>query len=210
MTTTALPAQTAAPTRRRFTVEEYCAMADAGILAEDERVELLDGDILVMPPIGEPHEFGTDLFNRELTHRLYDRALVRVQNSIRLNDYGLPEPDIAIVRFRDDYHRNRPTPADVLLVIEVADSSLRRDRELKLPHYAAAGIPEVWIANVPARQVEAFHDPVDGVYQSSRTVPADGQISPIAFPDVVLTVGAFLLGDPGSEGDETGAPGTDS
>ncbi len=210
MTTTALPAQTAAPTRRRFTVEEYCAMIDAGILAEDERLELLDGEIYVMPPTGEPHEFGTDLFNRELTHRLYDRALVRVQNSIRLSDYGLPEPDIAVVRFRGDYHRNRPTPADVLLVIEVADSSLRRDRELKLPHYAAAGIPEVWIANVPARQVEAFHDPVDGVYQSRRIVPADGQISPRAFPDVVLTVGEFLLGDPGSQGDETGAPGTDS
>ncbi len=193
MTTTALPTENTAPTRRRFTVEEYCAMAEAGILAEDERVELLDGEIFIMPPIGEPHEFGTDLFNRELSHRLYDRALVRVQNSIRLNDYGLPEPDIAVVRFRNDYHRNRPTPADVLLVIEVADSSLRRDREMKLPHYAAAGIPEVWIANVPARQVEAFHDPVDGVYQSSRIVPADGQISPIAFPDVVLTVGDFLL-----------------
>ncbi len=211
MTTTAPLTQTAAPTRRRFTVDEYCAMAEAGILAEDERLELLDGEILVMPPIGEPHEFGTDLFNRELTHRLYDRALVRVQNSIRLNDYGLPEPDIAVVRFRNDYHRNRPTPADVLLVIEVADSSLRRDRELKLPHYATAGIPEVWIANVlPYRNVETFSDPVDGAYQSRRIAPADGQISPRAFPDVVLTVGEFLLGDPGSEGDETGAPGTDS
>ncbi len=210
MTTTARPAQTAAPTRRRFTVEEYCAMAEAGILAEDERVELLDGEIFVMPPIGPPHEDGTTRLSRDLVLRLGDRAWVRVQNSVRLNDYGLPEPDIAVVRFRNDYHRNRPTPADVLLVIEVADSSLRRDREMKLPHYAAAGIPEVWIANVPARQVEAFHDPVDGVYQSSRIVPADGQISPRAFPDVVLTVGDFLLGDPGSEGDETGALGTDS
>ena len=210
MTTTASPPQTAAATRRRFTVEEYCAMADAGILAVDERVELLDGEIFVMPPIGPPHEDGTTRLSRDLILRLGDRAWVRVQNSVRLNDYGLPEPDIAVVRFRDDYHRNRPTPADVLLVIEVADSSLRRDRELKLPHYAAAGIPEVWIANVPARQVEAFHDPVDGVYQSSRIVRADGQISPRAFPDVVLTVGEFLLGDPGSEGDETGAPGTDS
>ena len=210
MTTTALPVQTFTPTRRRFTVEEYCAMAEAGILAEDERVELLDGEIFVMPPIGPPHEDGTTRLSRALILRLGDRAWVRVQNSVRLNDYGLPEPDIAVVRFRDDYHRNRPTPADVLLVIEVADSSLRRDRELKLPHYAAAGIPEVWIANVPARQVEAFHDPVNGVYQSRRIVPADGQISPIAFPDVVLTVGEFLLGDPGSEVDETGAPGTDS
>ena len=194
MTTTALPAQTFTPTRRRFTVEEYCAMAEAGILAEEERIELLDGEIIVMPPIGPPHESGTDQLNRQLTYLLYDRALVRVQNSLRLNDYGLPEPDIAVVRFRDDYHRNRPTPADVLLVIEIADTSLRYDRELKLPRYAAAGIPEVWIANVSARQVEAFHDPVDGVYQSSRTVPADGRISPRAFPDVVLTVGDFLLG----------------
>ena len=208
MTTTALPAETSTPTRRRFTVEEYCAMADAGILAEDERVELLDGEIFVMPPIGPPHEDGTTRLSRDLILRLGDRAWVRVQNSVRLNDYGLPEPDIAVVRFRDDYHRNRPTPADVLLVIEVADSSLRRDRELKLPHYAAAGIPEVWIANVPARQVEAFHDPVDGVYQSSRIVPADGQISPRAFPDVVLTVGEFLLGDPSGEGGDSANPGT--
>ena len=210
MTTTALPAQTFTPTRRRFTVEEYCAMAEAGILSERERVELLDGEIYVMPPIGAPHEDGTTRLSRDLILQLVDRAWVRVQNSVRLNDYGLPEPDIAIVRLRDDYHKNRPTPEDVLLVIEIADSSLRSDRDVKLPLYAAAGIPEVWIANVPARQVEAFHDPVDGVYQSSRIVPADGQISPRAFPDVVLTVGEFLLGDPGSEGDETDAPGTDS
>ena len=210
MTTTALPAQTFTPTRRRFTVEEYCAMAEAGILAEDERVELLDGEIFVMPPIGPPHEDGTTRLSRDLILRLGDRSWVRVQNSVRLNDYALPEPDIAVVRSRDDYHRNRPTPADVLLVIEIADSSLRRDRELKLPHYAAAGIPEVWIANVSARQVEAFHDPVDGVYQSRRIVSADGRISPRAFPDVVLTVGEFLLGDSGSEGDETGGTGTDS
>ena len=193
MTTAAQLTQSAASTRRRFTVDEYCAMAEAGILAADERVELLDGEIFVMPPIGPPHEDGTTRLSRDLILQLGDRAWVRVQNSVRLNDYGLPEPDIAVVRFRDDYHRNRPTPADVLLVIEVADSSLRRDRELKLPHYAAAGIPEVWIANVPARQVEAFHDPVDGVYQSRRIVPADGQISPRAFPDVALTVGDFLL-----------------
>ena len=193
MTTTAVPAQTTAPTRRRFTVEEYCAMADAGILGEEERVELLDGEILIMPLIGPPHEDGTTRLSSDLVHRLHGRAWVRVQNSIRLDDHGLPEPDIAIVRLRDDYHRERPTPADVLLVIEVADSSLRRDRELKLPHYAAAGIPEVWIANVSARQVEALHDPVDGVYQSSRIVPADGRISPRAFPDVALTVGEFLL-----------------
>ena len=193
MTTTALPTQSTAPTRRRFTVEEYCAMVDAGILAEEERIELLNGEILVMPPIGPPHESGTDQLNDQLLYPLHGRALVRVQGSIMLDDSSLPQPDITVLRRRDNYQRERATAADVLLVIEVADSSLRRDRELKLPHYAAAGIPEVWIANVSARHVEAFSDPVDGVYQSRRIVPADGQISPIAFPDVVLTVGDFLL-----------------
>ena len=193
MTTTAVPAQTAAPTRRRFTVEEYCAMAKAGILGEEERVELLDGEIILMPPINLPHESGTDQLNDQLLYPLHGRALVRVQGSILLDDDSLPQPDIAVLRLRDDYQRRRAAAADVLLLVEVAETSLERDRELKLPRYAAAGIPEVWIANVPARHVEAFHDPVDGVYQSRRIVPADGQISPRAFPDVVLTVGDFLL-----------------
>ena len=180
-----------APSRRRFTVAEYCALAEAGILAEWERVELLDGEIIVMPPIGEPHEYGTNWMNRVLTHRLYDRAWVRVQSSVRLSDDSLPEPDIAVVRLDAPYRR--PTPEDVYLIIEVADSSLEFDRGVKLLRYAAAGIPEVWIVNLRARQVEAWADPVDGVYQRRRVVPADGLISPRAFPEVSLTVADFLL-----------------
>ena len=181
------------PKRRLFTVEEYCTMADAGILSEDERVELLDGEIVVMPPIGEPHEDSTDRLNGDLSYVLRGRARVRVQNSVRLDDYGLPEPDIAVVRLRDDYHRDRPTAADVLLLVEVADTSLEFDREVKLARYAAAGIPEVWIANLRARQVEAHSDPVDGSYRSRRVVTANGRISPLAFPDVSLAVADFLL-----------------
>ncbi|MCY4415225.1 MAG: Uma2 family endonuclease [Chloroflexi bacterium] len=181
------------PTRRLFTVEEYCTMADAGILSEDERVELLDGEIVVMPPIGEPHEDSTDRLNGDLSYVLRGRARVRVQNSVRLDDYGLPEPDIAVVRLRDDYHRDRPTAADVLLLVEVADTSLEFDREVKLARYAAAGIPEVWIANLRARQVEAHSDPVDGSYRSRRVVTANGKIGPLAFPDVSLAVADFLL-----------------
>lgn len=193
MTTTALPTQTVAPTRRRFTVEEYCAMAEIGILAEGERIELLDGEILVMPPIGTPHEDGTTRLSSDLIYRLYGRAWVRVQNSVRLDDYGLPEPDIAVVRLRDDYHRERATPADVLLLIEVSDTSLEFDREVKLARYAAADIPEVWIVNLRAREVEVYDDPRDGAYQGRRVVGADGSISPRAFPDVVLNVADFLL-----------------
>ena len=183
----------AAPTRRRFTVAEYCALAEAGILAEGERIELLDGEIITMPPIGEPHEHGTDWLNRLLNYQLYDRALVRVQSSVRLNDDSLPQPDIAVVRLRPEHYWERPTPADVFLLIEVADSSLEYDRAVKLPRYAAAGIPEVWIVNLRARQVEAFANPANGVYQSRRVVPANGRISPQAFPDVSLAVADFLL-----------------
>ena len=192
MTTATLPPQTVAPVRRRFTVSEYCALAEAGILAEDERIELLDGEIIVMAPIGPPHEGGTDQLNSELAHRLYGRAIVRVQGSVQLNDDSLPQPDIAILRLRDDYHRERPMPADVLLLIEVADSSLEYDRRAKLPRYAAAGIPEVWIANLRTRQVEAYDDPAGGVYQGRRVVSAAGRLSPRAFPDVVLAVADFL------------------
>ena len=170
------PLQAVAPTRRRFTVAEYCALAEAGILTESERIELLDGEIITMPPIGPPHENGTDLLNRLLTYRLYDRARVRVQGSVRINDNSLPQPDIAVLRLRDDYHRQRPTPADVFLLIEVADSSLEYDRAVKLPRHAAAGIPEVWIVNLRARQVEAFANPANGVYQSRRVIPADAPI----------------------------------
>ncbi len=193
MTTAALPLQTVAATRRRFTVEEFLAMDQAGVFHPEERLELLDGEIIVMPPIGPPHADGTDQFDDFLKFSLRGRARVRVQGPVQLDDLNLPVPDIAVLGLRDDYHRAHPTPTDVFLLIEVSDSSIRSDREAKLSRYAAAGIPEVWIANVTARRVEAFQDPVDGVYQSSRIVPADGRISPRAFPDVVLTVGDFLL-----------------
>ena len=202
MTTTALaPAPTPAtapaqrepePKRRLFTVDELFAMVEAGIVAEDERIELLDGEILVMPPIGDLHADGTDRLDESFKEQLRRRARVRVQGPVRIDDNSLLQPDIAVLRLRDDYHRRTPTPADVFLLIEVADSSLQIDREVKLARYAAAGIPEVWIANVGARHVEGYSDPVDGVYRSRRVVTAEGSISPLAFPDVALAVGDFL------------------
>ena len=202
-TTTLTPAPTTSPPpaqqetnpkRRLFTVEEILAMDRAGIFHPEERFELLDGEIVVMPPIGEPHADGTTRLGSDLIYQLHDLALVRIQCPVRINDNSLLEPDIAVLRPRDDYHLTHPSPADVFLLIEVSDRTLMSDREVKLPRYAAAGIPEVWIANVPARQVEAYSDPVDGVYQSRRVIAADGSVSPLAFPDAVLTVGDFLLG----------------
>ena len=193
MTTTAVPAQTTAPTRRRFTVEEFLAMDHAGIFHPEERLELLDGDVCVRAPIGIAQGDGTDRLGSDLVLRLYERARVRVRGPVQLDDLNLPIPEIAVLRLRDGYRRAHPTSSDIFLIVEVSDSSTRYVREDRLPRYAAAGIPEVWIANVTARQVEAFHDPIDDGYQSSRIVPADDRISPRAFPDVVLTVGDFLL-----------------
>ena len=140
--------QKTAPHRRLFTVDELFAMVEAGIVAEDERIELLDGEILEMPPIGDPHADGTDRLDESFKEQLRRRARVRVQGPVRINDNSLLQPDIAVLRLRDDYHRRTPTPADVLLLIEMADSSLQMAREVKLAQYADAGIPEVWIANV--------------------------------------------------------------
>ena len=199
MTTTVLAPASApfleecARSRRLFTVDEVLAMDEAGIFHPEERIELLDGELIVMPPIGDPHADGTDRLDESLKHDLHGRARVRVQGPVRISDDSLLQPDIAILRLRDDYHRMGATADDVLLIIEVADTSVRLDREVKLARYAAAGIPEVWIANLRARQVEGFSDPVDGTYRSRRVVTAEGRIRPLAFPDVSLAVGDFLL-----------------
>ena len=182
MTTTTAPAQVAAPTRRRFTVEEYYAMAEAGILAANERVELLNGEVFAMAPVGAAHGDITDLFDRFFQQSLPDRARVRVQGPVRIDDTTLLYPDLSALRLRPDYRRHLPEPGDMLLLIEVSDSSLRRDREAKLSLYAAAGIPEVWIANVPACHVEAFHDPVDGVTRAIASSPPTAKSAPSPSP----------------------------
>ena len=178
--------------RRRFTVDEYLAMEVAGILHEDDRVELIDGEIIIMPPIGDPHEASTDWLTRLFVPALIGRAIVRVQGSIRLTDVSAPQPDIALVRERPLSAFGPYYPQDVYLVIEVADSSLAFDQGPKLARYAAAGIPEVWVANLRAREVTAYAEPSGSEYASVRTYRVGESISPRAFPDVVLAVADFM------------------
>ncbi len=178
--------------RRRFTVDEYLAMAVAGILHDDDRVELINGEVIIMPPIGDPHETGTDWLTRLLVPPLINRAMVRVQGTIRLNDRSAPQPDIAVLRERPLSEVRPYFPQDVYLVIEVADSSLAFDQGAKLARYAAAGIPEVWVANLRAREVTAYSDPDGSEYASVHTYGAGDSISPRAFPDVVLAVADFM------------------
>ncbi len=190
-TQTAAPASETAQIRqrRRFTVAEYHAMADAGILTEQDRVELLDGEIIVMPPIGNRHQSGTDRINAAMGADLRGRAIVRIQGPVRLDDGSEPQPDATLLRWRDDfYETGHPGPADVLLLIEVSDSTLELDRNEKLRLYANAGIPEVWIGNLRDRRIEAYTEPNDGAYAKVRNFEIGDSISPQHFPDISLPV----------------------
>ncbi|MEZ4730346.1 MAG: Uma2 family endonuclease [Caldilineaceae bacterium] len=162
--------------RRRFTVDDYHKMIDAGILCEDDRVELLDGEIHDMSPIDSIHAANVNRLNRLLTRYLDDQAIVSVQNPLLLNDYSEPQPDLLLLRWRDDfYEEHHPTPADTLLVIEVANTSVTSDRTAKLPRYAAAGVPEVWIVNIKQRVIEQYTQP-DGDEYGNRKIVRRGVI----------------------------------
>ena len=184
------PAEAAlTPQRRRFTVAEYYALADAGILAHTERVQLIDGEIIVMPPIGNRHASGVDRLGEAWISRLQGAAHVRIQGPVRLDENSEPEPDVLLLLRRDDFYETaHPGPADVLLLIEVADSTLDFDRNTKLRLYANAGIPEVWIVNLRDRRVEAYAEPDDGAYAAVRHFEVGDTISPQAFPDIALPV----------------------
>ena len=177
---------------RLYNVDEYLDMEKAGILHEDDRIELMDGMIITMAPYGNHHLFSTDWLTMLLASALFGRAVVRVQGSIRLHNFSEPEPDVAVLRMRS-FDDIRPYyPDDVYFVIEVADSSLRYDSGPKLARYAAAGIPEVWIANLQVREVTVYTDPSGTEYARATTYRAGDSVSPLAFPDVVLAVDEFM------------------
>ena len=189
----AAPPTVQTPTRRRFTVAEYYAMAEAGIFSPEERVELLDGDVILMAAVLDWHAFVVDWLNENFVLSLQGRAQVRIQNPTRLNEYSEPEPDVMLLRRRDDFYRSgHPAPADVLLLIEVSDSSLSFDRNQKLPRYARAGIPEVWIVNRSDRRIEAHADPSGNEYATVRYFGHGEAIAPQAFPDIVLEVNRII------------------
>ena len=174
---------------RRFSVDEYYQMAETGILAPDERVELLAGELFEMAPMGDWHGGCITNFDELLQESIGRRATKRVQMPLRLNDEYAPEPDLVLLRRRSDaYKAATPRPEDVLLLIEVADSTAANDRRRKLPDYARFGIPEVWLAVRDGHHVEVHAEPVDGVYTRIETVGMGGVLTPTAFPDVAITV----------------------
>ena len=185
--------------KRRFTAKECLAMVSAGILYKEERIELIDGVLIHMAPIGEYHAGGTIWLTRLLIQALGDLALVQTQCPIYLNDRSAPEPDLAVVRWRPITESSLSFPPDVYLVIEIADSSLRYDSGPKLARYAAAGIPEVWIANLRLREVVAHANPAGSEYITARTYRSGDSISPGTFPDVSLALDDFMPPAPGPD-----------
>jgi Uma2 family endonuclease len=175
--------------RRPFTVDEYHLMAEAGILHEDDRLELLEGDIVPMSPVGIRHMACVNRLNDLFTHRLRRKAIVSVQNPVRLGDESEPQPDIALLKYQKDYYaRQMPTAADVLLIIEVADSTMPFDRKVKHALYARALIPEYWIVNLIDNQIEVYRQPENGRYAQKLVVNYDGVVTAVAFPNTPFPV----------------------
>ncbi|NEX17241.1 MAG: hypothetical protein C1943_11550 [Halochromatium sp.] len=179
--------------RHRLCRADYQRMAEAGIFSEDDHIELIAGELIDMPPIGDEHAGLTTQLNHLIYRSGVKDALVSVQSPLVLDDHNEPEPDLMLLRFRADYYkRAKPRAADVLLLIEVADSSLSYDRSVKRPLYAQHGIAEVWIVNLQDRVVEVHRDPDGQDYRDSWLARAGDQLQSRQVPDFTLSVSELL------------------
>lgn len=179
--------------RRHFSVEDYYRMAAAGLFGPDDRVELVEGEVIEMSPIGSRHAACVGRLTELLRSLPREVAILWVQNPVRLDDYSEPVPDVTLLRRRDDFYaRANPGPADVLLLIEVSDSTLEYDRQIKVPLYARAGIPEVWVVNLPGEVVEVYARPGGGVYRDARLVGRGQGLTSAAVPSLALDAEALL------------------
>jgi Uma2 family endonuclease len=179
--------------RRRLTVSEFHHMGQAGILTEDDRIELIEGALIEMVPIGSRHASVVDELNHRLTRVIPDIFRVRVQNPLRLSETNEPQPDLALVRARPDrYSRDHPGPEDAVLVIEVGDTTTDYDRQVKVPLYARAGISEVWLVDLTAGHIEYYRRPAPEGYAEVGHVAGDEVVCPVALPQVQLTLNELL------------------
>lgn len=179
--------------KKLFTTVEYHQMLQAGILSEDDRVELIEGEIWEMSPIGSSHIWCVTYLNRILQRGLGDDVFVLVQSPIRLNDFSEPEPDLAVVRPPSGARPETiPTAKETLLVIEAADSSVEYDRHVKMKLYARSGMPEAWLFDLPQGALEVYRDPSPEGYRQILILRRGDRLSPLAFPDLVIEVDAVL------------------
>jgi Uma2 family endonuclease len=179
--------------RHYFNVDEYYRMTAAGIFSEDDRVELIEGEVVEMSPIGSSHQGCVDELSAVVIEKIGRAAIVRVQGPIRVDEYSEPQPDITLLRPRKDYYRRaHPTPGDVFLVIEVADTSVEYDRNVKLPLYARAEIPEAWLVVLPKDLIEVHSEPKGGKYQKVQRLKRGKTVASSTLPDLKLNVDDIL------------------
>ena len=193
MTTTTVKAPQVTRERRKFTVDEYFRMVEAGVLKPKEKVELIEGEILLMAPMGSHHTWGVSRYAHILISRAASRFTVQIQSTLRLGEHFAPEPDLAVLKFRDDgYYFSGASAEDVLLVIEVADSSVAYDREVKAHIYGRAMVPETWVLNLPGDCLERFTNPGPEGYAQHTVLRRGDKVTPVTLPDVELAVEELL------------------
>lgn len=179
--------------KHHFTVSEYERMGETGVFAPDARVELIEGKIIEMSPIGSRHAACVDLITEVFNEQLRGRAIVRAQNPIVLDDFSEPQPDITVLRFRPDrYRAAHPRPEDILLVIEVSDTTVQYDRYTKMPLYARAGISEALLFNLPDDRLEYFSRPEVGAYQLNHLLRRGEKFESMSVPGLTLDVEMIL------------------
>ncbi len=182
-----MTAQLLAPSVHKFTTQQYHLMNEAGVFENGDRFELINGEITEMSPIGRKHAACIIRLVRVFVQKLGDRAMVSAQNSIRLDDHSEPQPDIAILKWRDDaYEEGLPTPDDILLIIEVSDSTIAYDRDIKSFLYAANGIPEMWLFDVNKKVIEGYSQPSASGYKRMQRYEQDDTLSMLVLPDVIF------------------------
>ncbi len=180
--------------RRLFTITEYHKMIEIGMFPENDRLELITGELIQMSPIGSRHAACVDRLSELFFFSLGRRVIVRVQNPVILNENSEPQPDIALLRRRSDFYQNgNPQPADILLLVEVADTSIAYDRTVKIPLYAQHHIPEVWLIDLNQTSLEIYRDADGNTYQTVQQISPGASVNILAFPDVTFNSSEILL-----------------
>lgn len=168
-------------------------MAAAGVLSENDRVELIEGEIIEMSPIGSRHAACVARLTELLGRLVTNIAIVWVQNPVQIDDYSEPVPDVTLLKRRDDFYAQaNPRGADALLIVEVSDSTVRYDREVKVPLYARAGVPEVWLVNLPGDVIEIYSRPAEGAYPEPRLVGRGASLTSTTIPALTLDADHIL------------------
>ncbi len=179
--------------KRLFTVKEYYQMFESGLFADGDRLELIRGEIIKMSPIGRRHAACVDRLVEVFTDKLGKRVIKRIQNPLSLDNTSQPEPDVMLLRRKDDFYvSGHPQPTDVFLLIEVSDSTIDSDRQLKIPLYAEDGIIEVWLIDINSACIEVYRYPTERGYQEIQKFYRGQNLSILAFPDVIISVDEIL------------------